>query len=75
MTPVVSSLFSSMQELIEVDSDVVFELASYILQVRWLVFARECMCRSGCLYTCLSFILNSLSTFLLPSLSQSRLVH
>lgn len=75
MTPVVSSLFSSMQELIEVDSEVVFELASYILQVRRLVFARECMCRSGWLYTCLSFILHSLSTFLLPSLSQSRLVH
>lgn len=27
-------LFSFLQELIEVDSEVVFELASYILQVR-----------------------------------------
>lgn len=43
--PMLSLFFSSLQELIEVDSEVVFELASYILQVRWLVFACECVCR------------------------------
>lgn len=45
MTPVLSVV---LQELIEVDSDVVFELASFILQVRLIVCA--CGCLSGCLF-------------------------
>lgn len=49
------TLFSFLlQELIEVDSDVVFELASYILQVRYSVFVCVGLGADVCVVICSS---------------------